>query len=363
MDNSIKAEEKKDIGIMSLDELKEEMTKLGAPAFRAGQIFSWLHAKYAGSFDEMTNLSKDFRELLNKRYEIRRPSILKELISEKDGTRKYLLRLYDGNVIESVLMKYEHGNSVCISSQAGCRMGCGFCASTLNGLERNLSFYEMAGQIYTIAAHTKEKISNVVIMGSGEPLDNYKNLKGFIELVSDKNGMNLGRRNITVSTCGIVPKIYELADEGYAITLAISLHSPTDELRRQIMPIARKYSIKELMDAAAYYYGKTGRRITFEYTLIKDFNDSDKCAMELMKLINGLKQKNVMCHVNLIPVNAVKERKFEHSKPPFIQNFKNILERYQINVTIRREMGSDINAACGQLRKSYIDEGEQGKVL
>lgn len=354
---------KKDIGILNLDELKDEMKTLGAPAFRAGQIFSWLHAKYVGSFDEMSNISKDFRKILDENYEIRRPEILKELISQKDGTRKYLFKLNDGNIIESVLMKYEHGNSVCISSQVGCRMGCGFCASTLNGLERNLTFYEMAGQIYTIAAHTGEKISNVVIMGSGEPLDNYDNLKSFIELISDKNGMNLGRRNITVSTCGIVPKIYELANEGYAITLAISLHSPTDELRRQIMPIAKKYSIKQLMDAAVYYYKKTGRRITFEYTLIKDFNDSERCAMELVDLILGLKKNNVMCHVNLIPVNAVKERNFEHSKPPFILNFKKLLERYQINVTIRREMGSDINAACGQLRKSYIDSREQGKVL
>ena len=276
--------------------------------------------------------------------------------TSKDGeTTKYLFRLHDDRVIESVLMKYHHGNSVCISSQVGCRMGCKFCASTLGGLERNLTASEMLSQIYEIQRLSGERVSNVVVMGTGEPLDNFDNLLKFIQILTDEHGLNISQRNITVSTCGLVTKIKELAQRQLQITLAISLHAPNDELRRTLMPVANKYSVKEIMEACHYYYDKTGRRITFEYSLVEGANDGEKEAKELCKLIRGLN-----CHVNLIPVNPIKERNFRHSSMQFIQKFKNILEKNRINVTIRREMGADIDAACGQLRKSYMDDMQKG---
>ena len=276
--------------------------------------------------------------------------------TSKDGeTTKYLFRLHDDRVIESVLMKYHHGNSVCISSQVGCRMGCKFCASTLGGLERNLTASEMLSQIYEIQRLSGERVSNVVVMGTGEPLDNFDNLLKFIQILTDEHGLNISQRNITVSTCGLVTKIKELAERQLQITLAISLHAPNDELRRTLMPVANKYSVKEIMEACHYYYEKTGRRITFEYSLVEGANDGENEAKELCQLIRGLN-----CHVNLIPVNPIKERNFRHSSMQFIQKFKNILEKNRINVTIRREMGADIDAACGQLRKSYMDDMQKG---
>ena len=271
-------------------------------------------------------------------------------ISDLDGTRKYLFRLPDGHVIESVLMKYHHGNSVCISTQVGCRMGCRFCASTIGGLIRNLTCGEMLDQIYRIQKDSGERVSNVVLMGTGEPLDNYDHVLRFLRMVSDESGLNISQRNITLSTCGIVPKIRALADEKLQITLALSLHAPNDEKRQALMPVANKYSIAEILSACQYYYKQTGRRISFEYSLVGGQNDSAEDAKMLAGLLKGLN-----CHVNLIPVNPVKERSFSPSDKKVILNFKNKLEKYRINVTIRREMGQDIDGACGQLRKSYLE--------
>lgn len=343
--------EKSDIMSFDMDEICSEIAKIGEKTFRAKQIYEWLHVKLVVDFDEMTNLSKDLREKLKANYCINMPKIVEIYKSKIDGTRKYLFQMQDGSIIESVLMKYNHGNSVCISSQVGCRMGCKFCASTIDGLERNLLPSEMLGQIYTIQKHLGERISNIVIMGSGEPFDNFDNFNKFVKLITSENGLNISSRNITVSTCGLVDRIIQLADMKLQITLAISLHSPNDELRRTIMPIANKYSINQIIEACRYYFEKTGRRITFEYSLIEGVNDSEAQAMELIDLVKGLN-----CHINLIPVNPIKERDYRHSSKEYIKKFQNILEKNRINATIRREMGADINAACGQLRKSYIDE-------
>ncbi len=343
--------EKSDIMSFDIDEICSEIAKIGEKTFRAKQIYEWLHVKLVADFDEMTNLSKDLREKLKANYCINMPKIVEIYKSKIDGTRKYLFQMQDGSIIESVLMKYNHGNSVCISSQVGCRMGCKFCASTIDGLERNLLPSEMLGQIYTIQKDLGERISNIVIMGSGEPFDNFDNFNKFVKLITSENGLNISSRNITVSTCGLVDRIIQLADMKLQITLAISLHSPNDELRRTIMPIANKYSINQIIEACRYYFEKTGRRITFEYSLIEGVNDSEAQAMELIDLVKGLN-----CHINLIPVNPIKERDYRHSSKEYIKKFQNILEKNRINATIRREMGADINAACGQLRKSYIDE-------
>lgn len=343
--------DKRDIKSMNFEEVKAVMEELGEKTFRAKQIYEWMHVKLVNTFDEMTNLSKDLRDKLANNFELTSLYVVDKRESAMDGTCKFLFELSDNRVIESVLMKYKHGNSVCISTQVGCRMGCRFCASTLGGLERNLSPAEMLDQIYKIQKLSGERVSNVVLMGTGEPLDNYDNVLKFIRLVTDENGLNISQRNITVSTCGLVNRIRDLADEDLQITLAISLHAPNDSVRREIMPIANKYSINEIIDAVTFYYNKTGRRITFEYSLVEGVNDSEENARELIRVVRGLN-----CHVNLIPVNPIKERDFKQTKMQFVQNFKNILEKNRINVTIRREMGSDIDAACGQLRKSYMDE-------
>lgn len=340
-----------DIKSKTLAELTAELTAMGLPKFRAKQIYGWMHEKLAESYDEMTNISKELREKLRERYGLTVLTPVDVKISQVDGTRKYLFRLEDGNVIESVLMKYKHGNSVCISSQVGCRMGCRFCASTLEGLERNLTASEMLDQIYRIQRHTGERVSNVVIMGSGEPLDNYDNVLRFIRLLTDENGLNISQRNITVSTCGIVPKMRELADENLQITLALSLHAPNDEVRRSLMPIANRYTLGEIMEACHYYFEKTGRRMTFEYSLVSGVNDNLEEARALSALI-----KDQHGHVNLIPVNPIKERDYVQSNQKAIADFKNLLEKNGINVTIRREMGRDIGGACGQLRKSYLEK-------
>lgn len=324
---------------------------MGEKPFRAVQCYEWMHVKLARSFAEMTSLSKDFREKCGNRYRYTALNPVEIQKSALDGTKKFLFALADGNMIESVWMKYRHGNSVCISSQAGCRMGCRFCASTLDGLERNLLPSEMLDQIYAVTLLTGERVSNVVVMGCGEPLDNYDNLLRFIRMLTDERGLHISQRNITVSTCGLVPEMYRLADEKLQITLALSLHAPNDEKRKELMPIANRYSIKELMEACGYYFKKTGRRITFEYSLVGGVNDSVQDAEELTALAAPLG-----CHVNLIPVNPVKERSFVQSEAAKTAAFKNKLEKNKINVTIRREMGRDIDGACGQLRRRHVNE-------
>ena len=354
MDNfKLKTEEsnKVDIKSFNLEELTEFVVQMGDKKFRAKQIYEWLHQKLVASFDEMTNLPVNFREKLKETCRLTALETVSVQVSQLDGTAKYLFELYDGNVIESVLMKYKHGNSVCISSQVGCRMGCRFCASTIGGLERNLTPSEMLDQIYRIQALTGERVDNVVVMGSGEPFDNFDAFVKFIHLLNDENGLNISARNLTVSTCGLVPKIKELADMQLQLTLAISLHAPNDEMRKTLMPIANKYSIEEIIEACRYYISVTGRRITFEYSLVQNVNDSEACAIQLISLVRGLN-----CHINLIPVNPIKERDFKQTRQKEIQLFKNKLEKSGINVTIRREMGRDIDGACGQLRKSYVEK-------
>ena len=335
----------------TLQELQTIAQEVGLPRFAGKQLAEWLYVRRATSFDEMTNISKALIEKLKENAVL--VTLKKETFQESkiDGTRKYLFCLEDGNVIESVLMKYKHGNSVCISSQVGCRMGCRFCASTLDGLVRNLTPSEMLEQIYQIGKDIGERISNVVVMGTGEPMDNFDNLLKFIELLTDENGLNISQRNLTVSTCGIVPKMRELADANLQITLALSLHASTQEKRLELMPVANKYDIHEVVDACKYYFEKTGRRVTFEYSLVGGVNDRDEDVKQLCALIKGMN-----CHVNLIPVNPIKERSFVQPDNAVTLGFKNKLEKCGINATIRREMGRDIDGACGQLRKRYSEQ-------
>ena len=340
-----------DIKSMTLPEVKLAVEAMGEKSFRAKQLYEWMHVKLARDYDEMTNLPKSLRERLSEKYPYTSLREVTVQTSKLDGTRKYLFALADGNYVESVWMQYHHGNSVCISSQVGCRMGCRFCASTLDGLERNLAPSEMLDQIYAISRHTGERISNVVVMGTGEPLDNYENLLRFLQLISDENGLNISQRNITVSTCGIVENMRRLADEKLQITLALSLHGSTQEKRQELMPIANKYAMEQVMDACRYYFEKTGRRLTFEYSLVQGVNDNLDEAKALVRLI-----KDRHGHVNLIPVNPIKEREYVQSGRQAIEAFKNQLEKSGINVTVRREMGRDIDGACGQLRKSFIDK-------
>ena len=339
---------------MELSELTEFIEQLGEKPFRAKQVYQWMHVKLARSFEEMTNISISLREKLEAHSVYTSLKPVQVLESGIDGTRKYLFALNDQNVIESVLMKYKHGNSVCISSQVGCRMGCRFCASTLDGLTRNLTASEMLDQIYMIQKTTGERVSNVVVMGSGEPFDNYDNLVRFIRLLSDENGLNISQRNITVSTCGIVPGIRQFSKEGLSVTLALSLHAPNDEVRKTLMPIANKYSLSEILPACREYYETTGRRLTFEYSLVQGVNDNLDEARRLTELI-----RNMHGHVNLIPVNPIKERDYRQSGREAIEAFKAYLEKHGINVTVRREMGRDIGGACGQLRKSYLKKEEE----
>ena len=341
----------KDIRSLRYEEICELMENMGHKRFRAEQLFDWLHRRHVRDIGDMNNIPKDLREKLADKYTIKSVDVEEKLVSKIDGTCKYLMRLHDDNIVECVLMKYEYGNSVCISSQVGCRMGCKFCASTIDGLVRSLDAGEMLGQIYAVAEDTGQKIGHVVIMGSGEPLDNFDNLLRFTDIAVCEKGMNMGGRNITVSTCGIVPKITELADKRYQLTLAISLHATTDEKRRKIMPIANKYSIDEILEACGYYFRTTGRRITFEYSLIAGVNDTDEDAEELANIA-----KRVLGHVNLIPVNPIKERDYKQSPKGRVLAFKNKLEKNGINVTIRREMGRDIEGACGQLRRRFLTQ-------
>ena len=335
------------------EELKVLAEQLGEKPFRAAQLFGWMHEKNVRSYDEMTNLPASFRKKLETKYPLTVLDCVEMQVSKLDGTRKFLFRLEDGNVVESVWMKYHHGNSVCISTQVGCKMGCRFCASTLGGWVRDLKPSEMLEQIYQIQRIMNDRVSNIVLMGTGEPMDNYDAVVRFIRLVSHEKGLNISQRNITVSTCGIVPRIRQFADEGLNVTLALSLHAPNDEKRRELMPIANRYSLEEVLAACRYYFDRTGRRLTFEYSLVGGKNDSEEDARQLAGLLKGLN-----CHVNLIPVNPIKERNYVQSGQKVIEAFKNKLEKYKINVTIRREMGRDIDGACGQLRKSYMDKKE-----
>ncbi len=344
-----------DLRSMTLEELTECVEELGEKKFRARQIYEWLHKKLVETPEQMKNVSAKLRDKLLKEHPLYGVSLIESRESKIDGTKKFLFGLHDGNIIESVLMRYKHGNSVCISSQAGCRMGCRFCASTLLGLARNLYPSEMLDQIYAIQRLTGERVSHVVVMGTGEPFDNYEALSRMLTMVSDESGIRIGHRNITVSTCGIVPGIYAFAKDHPQVTLAISLHASNDKIRKQLMPVANRYSLEELMRAADYHIDQTGRRLTFEYSLVRGVNDTKEEALELAALVRG---KN--CHINLIPVNPIKERDFRQSEQSGVDAFKKILENKHIQVTVRREMGRDIQAACGQLRKDYRERSENG---
>lgn len=333
---------------LDLNELKSWMKEHNEKEFRSRQIIDFIY-KGVYDFDLMTSLSLKTRELLSKNFSIDIPKIKAKLSSEKGDTYKYLLELKDNNFIECVAMKYDYGNSICISTQIGCRMGCKFCASTLNGVVRNLTPGEMLGEVLKVQEDLGERISNIVLMGSGEPMDNFLNVLKFISLANADYGLNIGQRHITLSTCGIVPKIYELADMKLQITLAVSLHAPNDNLRKSIMPIANKYSVSDIIESIKYYINKTGRRVSFEYSLVKDVNDTYENAEELSKLLRGL-----LCHVNLIPVNEIKENALKKPSAKNIQMFCNILKENGIESTIRKEMGTDIDAACGQLRRRYL---------
>lgn len=348
MDERTSTAGRADIKSFNLQQLTDFLEQLGEKKYRAKQIYEWLHVRHVSDFDEMTNISKELRSRLRDSCELVVLQPIKVQASKQDDTRKYLFALPDGNSIESVRMKYKHGNTVCISSQAGCRMGCKFCASAVGGLERSLRPSEMLEQVYRIGKDIGERISNVVVMGIGEPLDNYENLLAFIRILCDENGLNISQRNITVSTCGIVPRIRQLADEKLQITLALSLHAAVQEKRMQLMPVAGKYELSDVMDACEYYFAKTGRRMTYEYSLIGGINDTPQDAEALGRLLGG---RN--CHVNLIPVNPVKESFYQQPEERISALFKNKLEKYKINVTIRRAMGRDIDGACGQLRKNY----------
>ena len=338
-----------DLRSMTLEELKALTEAWGEKAFRAAQLFDWLHVKRVKSLADMTNLPKSLREKLAEEATLSTLQLHTRQIS-RDGTRKYLFLLADHQAVESVLMHYDYGNTLCISSQVGCRMGCTFCASTIGGLVRNLLPGEMLEQLYRVEEEAGIVINHIVVMGTGEPLDNLENLIRFIRLVSDPKGKNLSQRNITVSTCGLVPEIHQLAREKLGITLALSLHAPEDALRQTMMPIARRYTIAETLAACDAYFAQTGRRMSYEYSLVKGVNDAPEQAQALAALLKG---KN--CHVNLIPINPVAERPYETAREESVSRFQKILEKNGINATIRKKMGADIDGACGQLRRRLME--------
>ena len=342
---------KTDILSLSLPQLTEAVKAMGQPAYRAGQIFQWLHKNGAADFAEMTNLPKPLREQLHNNFVIFGCAIEKKLISEYDGTVKYLFRLHDGEFVETVLMRYHYGCSVCVSSQVGCRMGCKFCASTLAGAVRDLSASEILSQVYAVQRDQGVRVSHVVMMGMGEPLDNFDNAMRFLELVTDENGLNLSMRHISLSTCGVVPGIYQLAERDLQLTLSVSLHAPNDALRSSMMPVNKKWPIKELIKACKDYTAATSRRISFEYALVKGVNDTPECAKELAALLKGM-----LCHINLIPVNEVAETGLKKSTADNVKRFESYLASRGFAVTVRRTLGADINAACGQLRRSSITQ-------
>jgi len=340
-----------DIKSMTLDELTEFVTENGFPKFRAKQIYDWLY-KNVTDFDNMRNIPADLKAFLKSSSYISVANIEKKLVSRYDKTVKYLFSFNDGECVESVVMSYKHGYSICISTQVGCKMGCTFCATGKSGFSRSLEPSEMLGQIEAAQRDLNIRISNIVLMGMGEPLDNFDNVVKFLRLVSSDNGLNIGMRHITLSTCGIVPKIYELAKLHLGITLSVSLHAPNDEIRQRTMPIARKYSIEELLKACSDYFKTTGRRVTFEYSMISGVNDSDENARELAKRLEGTQS-----HVNLIPVNTVEGTGYLKSNIKRQQAFINILAAKNIGATVRRTLGCDINASCGQLKRKHIEEG------
>lgn len=335
-----------DIKSLSFEELINEIIKLGLPKFRAGQIYQWLHKNGVGSFDEMSNISKQLREKLKENYFIPSCEIEDKYISSIDETVKYLFKLYDGEYVESVVMKYKYGYTICVSSQVGCKMGCKFCASTLAGFKRNLLPAEMESQIHCAQNDLGIRISHIVMMGIGEPLDNYDNVIKFLKTVNNENGLNISLRDVTVSTCGVVNRIYDLINENMPLTLTLSLHAPNDRLRSSMMPINDKWGVDEVIKACREYAVKTKRRVSFEYTLINGVNDTSECAKELASKLHGF-----ISHVNLIPVNDVEERGNVRSTDKAIRNFQDILKSLGINATIRRTLGKDINASCGQLRR------------
>lgn len=337
----------KNIRSMTLEEISNDFDELKLPKFRAKQVYSWVQEKCVESFDEMTNLSKDLREKLAEYYSFYNCKINTKLVSKIDDTVKYLFELYDGEFVESVVMKYKYGYSICISTQVGCKMGCTFCASAIGGFVRNLEAGEMLSEIFTAQNDLNVKINHLVLMGTGEPLDNYDNVMRMLELLTDEKGQNMSMRHISLSTCGIVPKIYDLADKKLGLTLSVSLHAPNNTIRSNSMPINHKYDIDELLRACKYYAQTTNRRISFEYAMIKGINDSDDCAIELANRLKG-----ILCHVNLIPVNNVRETNFVKSSVERQKRFIDILASRGITATVRRTLGSDINASCGQLRAS-----------
>lgn len=339
---------KKDILSMSLPELEADITALGEKKFRAGQLYGWLHDKRITDLSECSNLPKAFIEKLNENYELKRLAIVRRLESKLDGTVKYLYEFPDGERCETVMMSYKHGNSLCISTQVGCKMGCSFCASTKAGFVRDLLPSEMLLQVYESERDSGRKVESLVLMGIGEPLDNYNNVLRFLELLSSPEGKNLSLRHVSLSTCGIVPRIRELADAKLGLTLSVSLHAPTDEKRDAIMPINKRYDTGELIDACKYYFAQTGRRISFEFALIAGVNDDPQTAKELIRLLKPVSP----CHVNLIPVNEIRER--EYRKSGRVKEFQKILTDSGINATVRRTLGADINAACGQLRRDSM---------
>lgn len=345
-----------DLKDLEFDELERFVIETGEPKFRAKQIFKWLHSGVEG-FDEMTNLSKATKEKLEKVSFVSKLKIREKFVSKLDGTVKYLFELEDGNCIESVIMRYKYGITICISSQVGCRMGCGFCASTIGGLYRSLTAGEILNQVIFAQKDIGERISNIVMMGIGEPLDNYENVVKFLHNVNNPDGICIGYRHISLSTCGLADKIKALASENLPITLSVSLHAPNNDIRSSIMPVNKKYPIEKLLEACKEYQSITGRRISFEYALISGVNDGDENARELARILKGM-----LCHINLIPVNSVKERSFKKGSVEKIKHFRDYLERLGMNATVRRELGSDISASCGQLRKKVLDEENQGEV-
>ena len=338
---------KRDIKSLSRQELKDAMKAMGQPAFREKQVFTWLHRGVA-SFEEMTNLSKALRQELDESFYITVPEAVRRQVSRMDGTRKYLWKLRDGNCVESVLMQYHHGNTICISSEVGCAMGCAFCASTLGGLVRRLEPSEMLDQVIFTQLDSGLPISNIVLMGIGEPLDNYDTVLKFLHLVNDPDGLNIGMRHISLSTCGLVPKIDRLAEEDLQITLSVSLHAPDNETRSGIIPVNRAYPVEALIDACRRYFDKTGRRISFEYAMIRGVNDTPEAAELLLRRLKGM-----MAHVNLIPLNNVEESPLKPSTPAAVARFQKILNEGGVTATVRRTLGSDIDASCGQLRRKY----------
>ena len=343
---------RKHLKSMTVPELAQVLKDLGQPGFRAKQVFSWLH-KGARTYDDMTNLPQSLRQALTAEYPILAPVAVRKQESRKDGTIKYLWKLADGNCVETVLMRYHYGNTVCISTEVGCRMGCAFCASTLGGLVRPLEPYEMLDQVLFTQVDSGLPISHIVLMGIGEPLDNLENVLRFLELVNDPDGMNISMRHISLSTCGLVPKIDELAQKKLQISLAISLHGPTDEIRNKIMPVNKAYPIDVLMEACRRYYDATSRRIHFEYAMIQGLNDSETNARQLLKLLKGLP-----AHVNMIPLNHVEESPLKPSSRATVLRFQKILEEGGVTATVRRTLGGDINASCGQLRRKYTKENK-----